>query len=114
MVIPCVIPIPRCRFAVAAEWAVRFLFQCNGAEGQALVLARQLQLTRVAKVLELLNKIIADSGDPANRPLPRIGPGHAGHPGGIFSLLQNPGGSDPEKTRLLSVVEKDGILNERP
>ena len=38
------------------------------------MLARQLQLTRVAKVLELLNKIIADSGDPANRPLPASDP----------------------------------------
>ena len=58
-------------------------------------------------VLELLNKIIANAEDPANRPLPRIGPGHAGHSGGIFSLLQDPGGSGPEETRLLSVIEND-------
>ena len=54
-----------------------------------------------------LNKIIANAEDFPDWQLPRIGPGHAGHPGGIFSLLQDPGGSGPEKTRLLSVIEND-------
>ena len=58
-------------------------------------------------MLELLNKIIANAEDSAEHPLPRIGPGHAGYPGGIFSLLQDPGGSGPEKTCLLSVIEND-------
>ncbi len=64
-------------------------------------------LTRVAKVLELLNEIIANAEDSAGHPLPRIGPGHAQFPGGIFSLLQDPGGSGPERTRLLSIEEND-------
>ena len=56
-------------------------------------------------MLELLNKIIANAEEPVDRPLPRIGTGHAGYPGGIFSLLQDPGGSGPEETRLLSIEE---------
>ena len=61
----------------------------------------------MAEVLELLNKIIANAEEPVDRPLPRIGTGHAGYPGGIFSLLQDPGGSGPEETRLLSIEENN-------
>ena len=42
---------------------------------------------------EELNTIIAESEVHRGIAMPRIGIGHAGFPGGIFSLLQDPGGT---------------------
>ena len=42
---------------------------------------------------ENLNAIIAGSVAQRGLAMPRIGIGHAGFPGGIFSLLQDPGGT---------------------
>ena len=42
---------------------------------------------------ERLNAIIAESEAHRSLAMPRIGVGHAGGPGGIFSLLQDPGGT---------------------
>ena len=36
--------------------------------------------------------------------MPRIGPNHAGAPGGIFSLLESPARSGPERTGVLDIV----------
>ena len=44
-------------------------------------------------MLEKLNAIIAASEARRGLAMPRIGPGHSGVPGGIFSLLQDPGGT---------------------
>ena len=54
-----------------------------------------------------LNKIIAKAEDPPSWRLPRIGLGNAAGPGGIFSLLQNPGLSVTEVTHVLSIDNDD-------
>ncbi len=43
-------------------------------------------------MLERLNALVAEEEARRGRAMPRIGAGHAGFPGGIFSLLQDPGG----------------------
>ena len=46
-----------------------------------------------SEMREKLNAIIAESEADRGLAMPRIGVGHAGLPGGIFSLLQDPGGT---------------------
>ena len=63
--------------------------------------------TIVSLLRDTLNDIIATSERQRNLEMPRIGVGHAGIRGGIFSLLQDPGNSGAEKSRFVSVHNKD-------
>ena len=46
----------------------------------------------MSSLIDELNFIIAESESKRGMKYPRIGKGHAGHQGGIFSLLCDPGG----------------------
>ena len=51
-----------------------------------------------------LNDIIAEAEIHRGLKMPRIGTGHAGCRGGIFSLLESPAGSGPERTDILDIL----------
>lgn len=57
----------------------------------------------MSQLRDTLNDIIAATEEQRDMEYPRIGEGHAGRRGGIFSLLQNPDNSGAVKTRELSV-----------
>ena len=59
---------------------------------------------------ERLNAIIAESEAHRSLAMPRIGVGHAGGPGGIFSLLQHPGGG-ALVSRFVDVDNDDRTAN---
>ncbi len=59
------------------------------------------------EIRDRLNNAIAQAAIHRNCTMPRIGSGHAGYTGGIFSLLQNPARSVSEGTHVLSIDNND-------